>query len=85
LQGHYVSRQLKAALEDAGLPRTIRFHDLRHTFGSRMIEAGVDVATVGALMGHGSPRVTLEVYAHVLPGSMRAAIEATDALVKRTA
>lgn len=50
-------------------------HALRHTFGSHLIAAGVDVKQVAELMGHASPQVTLKHYAHVLPGRGRDAVE----------
>ena len=41
------------------------FHDLRHIFASSLIAAGVDVVFVSQQLGHASPAVTLNVYAHV--------------------
>ena len=41
----------------------LRFHDLRHTFASRLIEKGVDIITVKEILGHSSVRVT-ERYTH---------------------
>lgn len=43
--------------------RVIRFHDLRHTFGSLLVSAGVDLVTVKAAMGH-SKISTTERYLH---------------------
>ena len=50
------------------------FHTLRHSFATRLLELGVDVKTVSVLLGHGSPRVTLDCYAHSLLGQQRSAI-----------
>lgn len=44
-----------------------RFHDLRHSFCTDLLDAGVPVATVAKLAGHASPSVTLDVYAHSTP------------------
>lgn len=49
------------------------WHDLRHTFCSRLVMAGVDLYTVGELAGHSSPTVTKR-YAHLAPGHLREAI-----------
>jgi integrase len=50
LDGSALSRRYKAALARAAL-RPLRFHDLRHTFGTRMI-AKADILKVQAWMGH---------------------------------
>jgi integrase len=68
-----LSRGLYPALKRAGL-RRIRFHDLRHTFGSHLLAAGVDLKTVSTLMGHSSINVTVDIYGHMLRGSDRDAI-----------
>jgi len=48
---------------------------LRHTAASMLIGAGVDVRTTAAILGHSNASTTLSVYAHVVEGSERAAIE----------
>jgi integrase len=48
----------------AHLP-TIRLHDLRHTWATLALEAGVDVAVVSKRLGHSSPVVTWGTYQHV--------------------
>lgn len=58
---------MEPALEQAGL-RKFRFHDLRHTFGSLLIQAGVSPAYVQKQMGHRSIQVTIDVYGHLIPG-----------------
>jgi len=46
----------------------IDFHELRHTNGSLLIALGIDVKTVQQRLGHAHAQVTLDVYAHVMPG-----------------
>lgn len=50
------------------------FHTLRHTFATRLLELGVDVKTVSALLGHSSARTTLDFYVHSLSEQQRAAM-----------
>ncbi|MFX0211364.1 MAG: site-specific integrase, partial [Candidatus Hodarchaeota archaeon] len=52
-----VKTAFNAAKEDAGI-KDLRFHDLRHTFASRLVERGVDIITVMDLLGHHSVVVT---------------------------
>jgi integrase len=44
----------------------IRFHDLRHTFASLLIEQGENIKYIQSQLGHSSPTVTLDVYAHLM-------------------
>jgi len=50
------------------------FHDLRHSFASRLVQAGVDINTVRELMTHSDIKMTL-VYAHLSPDHKAAALE----------
>jgi integrase len=57
----------KAALRRAGLEGRYRFHDLRHTFATRLAENGVDPFTTKDLLGH-STIITTQRYTH--PGKL---------------
>jgi integrase len=52
-----------------------RFHDLRHSAATFLIALGVPLPTVAAILGHSSPRITLDVYAHSLETEAGAGIE----------
>ena len=69
MNGHTLTRTFQSALEAAGV-RKVRFHDLRHTFGTRMAAAGVPMRTLQEWMGHRDFRTTL-IYADYAPGRMR--------------
>jgi integrase len=53
------------ALRQSGISN-FRWHDLRHTFASRLVMRGVDIVTVSHLMGHKSIQITMR-YAHLAP------------------
>jgi integrase len=61
------------ALGDAKVTN-FRWHDLRHTFASRLVMAGVDIRTVQELMGHKTIQVTLR-YAHLAPQHQLEAVQ----------
>lgn len=57
--------------------QNFRWHDLRHTFGSRLAQAGVPIVTIKELMGHSSIQVTMR-YAHLQPSNLRDAVFVLD-------
>ncbi len=61
-----------AACRRAGITG-LRFHDLRHTFASRLIESGADIITVKELLGHSSVKIT-ERYTHSQSEQKRSAV-----------
>lgn len=63
--------------------RQIRFHDLRHTFASLLIQNGEPLTYVKEQMGHSSIQVTVDVYGHLVPSANRAAVDKLDALPAR--
>jgi len=55
--------------------RPIRFHDLRHTTASLLLMSGANPAAVQRILRHSDPRITTEVYGHLLPGYLRDEID----------
>ncbi len=70
LERGQVSKRFKRTLKRAGV-REVRFHDLRHTFGTRCAAAGVPLRTLQAWMGHADIKTTM-VYTHYAPGANEA-------------
>ena len=60
-----VRRHFAPALKKAKLGH-VRFHDLRHTYASLLIEQGENIKYIQSQLGHSSPTVTLNVYAHLM-------------------
>ncbi len=70
---NFVNRIFIMAVRRAEI-QDFRFHDLRHTFASRLIMKGADLVTIGKLMGHHGTRMT-ERYAHLTDERLRDAVE----------
>ena len=69
---NWTSRVWCPALVEAGI-EDLRWHDLRHTFASRLASAGVPTRTLQDLLGHHSPAMTSR-YAHLAPENLRSAV-----------
>jgi integrase len=77
----WISGRFEALVASAELPR-IRLHDCRHTAATLMLAAGTPVKVVAEMLGHSSTKVTLDFYAHVLPGmAERAGAELSASLL----
>ena len=73
-------KQFRELLEIAELPR-IRFHDLRHTAASLMLNNSIDVLVASQRLGHAHPSITLDVYGHLMPSMQNKAAEVIDELL----
>ncbi len=60
----------------------LRFHDLRHTAATLMLEAGIHPKVVSERLGHSTIAITLDTYSHVLPHMQAEAAETLDAALQ---
>lgn len=67
-------------LEKSGVKK-IRFHDLRHTAASLMLNHGVPVIVVSKILGHSKPSITLDIYGHLYHEMQGEAARIMDELV----
>jgi integrase len=63
-----ISATVSALFRRLKLPKGASLHSLRHTHGSHLLAAGMELTAVSARLGHSSTYVTATVYAHVLAG-----------------
>lgn len=75
-----LSGRFATLVRRSGLP-PIRLHDVRHSYATAALAAGVPVKVLSQRLGHAGVGITLEVYAHVLPGDDQEAARRADALL----
>lgn len=68
-----IQKRCKRMTESLELER-VHFHTFRHSYATRLLEMGVDIKTVSALLGHSSVQTTLNFYAHSTPEHQRLAV-----------
>lgn len=74
----------RRVLKLAKLPEDLRFHDLRHTAGSLMLDAGALMHNVSRLLGHSSIAVTERIYAHPYDDTQREAVAGVARQLRKT-
>lgn len=69
------------ACKKAGIEGAV-FHDLRHTYATWMLHAGVNVKVVAQLLGHANANITLRTYAHLMPDSQSDAASKLESFMR---
>jgi integrase len=67
LRRSFYPRHYKPAVERAGLPTRLRFHDLRHTCAALLIAQGAHPKEIQERLGHSTIQLTFDRYGHLLP------------------
>jgi integrase len=73
-------KRFEHRVQRSGLP-AIRFHDLRHTYATLALQAGIHAKVVSEILGHASISITLDTYSHAVPGLQESAADTVAALV----
>jgi integrase len=63
-----ISSSVSALCRRLKLPKGVSLHTLRHSHGSHLLAAGVQLIDVSERLGHSSVRVTADVYSHAIRG-----------------
>lgn len=74
-------RDFRKIQDGAGLPK-IRFHDLRHTAASLMLNKGISPLIVSRRLGHSRPSITLDIYGHLIPSLQEEAARMIDEILE---
>ena len=65
--------------------RRVRFHDIRHSYASLLIQQGESPAYIRDQLGHHSIQITVDIYGHLVPGGNRQAVDRLDDPIPATA
>ena len=76
----YIYKKFKRYVLKAGLDEEVTLHTLRKTYGSLLVQNGVDIFTVSKLLGHSTVRVTEEHYADLLQKNLADGVQVLDNL-----
>ena len=79
LDSRYLSKRYTKLLKEAEIDYK-KFHSLRHTYATRLFEAGIPIKTVQVLMGHSDIKTTMNIYTHVMPEEKTKAVEKLNSL-----
>ena len=80
LEPSNMRKDFNRVLEKAGLAK-IRFHDLRHTAASLMLNNGIPVIVVSKVLGHSKPSITMDIYGHLYNRMQDEVVRLMDELV----
>ena len=73
----HVSQRFKKYVLKSKLNPSLRFHSLRHTFASWLVQKGVSIYQVSKLLGHSDIKTT-QIYAHLRNEDLQGAVDLLD-------
>ncbi len=76
-----IARSFKPLLKRAGLPHSVRLHDLRHTCATLLLVKGMHPKIVQELLGHATISITLDTYTHVMRYMQSEAVSAMESVL----
>lgn len=76
----FYTNKIKKVLKAAGINKSVRFHDLRHTNATLLLSQGVDFKTIQTRLGHKDINTTLNIYSHVNKQMQKKATEKFESL-----
>ena len=75
----YMYKKIKKYITDAGI-KNGTLHGFRRSFGSKLVQSGVDIYVVSKLLGHSSIKVTEQAYIHLLDSNLKDGVGVLDGL-----
>ena len=75
----YMYKKIKKYITDAGI-KNGTLHGFRRSFGSKLVQSGVDIYVVSKLLGHSSIKVTEQAYIHLLDSNLKDGVSLLDAI-----
>lgn len=79
---NFTTRHFKSMLLEAGIDRSVKFHDLRHTHATLLLLEGINPKIVQERLGHSTVTMTLDTYSHLLPDMQDSAVKALEGLFR---
>ena len=79
---YFTAVVFKRLLTLSSINTSVRFHDLRHTHATWLLEKGVHPKVVAERLGHSSIRITLDTYSHVIQGMQKVAVTKLDEIAE---
>ena len=79
---NFTTRFFKPILIDVGIDRSFKFHELRHTYASFLLQTKADYKVIQELMGHSCIAMTLDTYSHLKPEAKEEAVSKLEGFIQ---